>query len=74
MTQMANEAEVFQSFIDPDLDEFVPPSDLPKRIRIFCMRSRQKIPEIDGEVLRVIFENLALKYRSCLKNLISISG
>ena len=74
MTHMANEAEAFQAFIDPDLPEFVPPGDMPERIRDFCKRSNQKIPETDGEVLRVIFESLALKYRYCLDLLTSVSG
>ena len=56
-------AEPFRSFIDPDAPDFVQPGDLPGRIRAFCERTNQPVPETEGETVRCIYESLALKYR-----------
>lgn len=56
-------AKPFKCFIDPDAPEFVAPGNIPKRIREFCHRTKQEIPETIGEIVRCIDESLALKYR-----------
>lgn len=40
LEQMAQKAEPFQSFIDPDAPEFVPAGNVPERIREFCPQNR----------------------------------
>ena len=64
LEKMANEAEPFVSFIDPDAPEFVPEGNIPERIREYCIRTGQKAPQTPGEVVRCINQSLALKYRS----------
>ena len=59
----ASIAKPFKCFIDPDAPEFVAPGNIPKRIREFCHRTKQEIPETIGEIVRCIDESLALKYR-----------
>lgn len=43
---MAKEAPALQSFIDPDAPEFTPAGDIPTRIREFCKKTGQPVPEI----------------------------
>lgn len=59
----ASATKPFKCFIDPDAPEFVAPGNIPKRIREFCHRTKQEIPETIGEIVRCIDESLALKYR-----------
>lgn len=60
-------AEPFRSFIDPNAPEFEMPGNLPNRVREFCKRTGQPVPENRGEVMRCIYESLALKHRSSLE-------
>ncbi len=53
----------FKCFIDPDSPEFGSLGDLPSRVREFCKRTNQYIPQTEGEIMRCIYESLALKYR-----------
>lgn len=53
----------FASFINPEDTMFYQPGDMPLKIRNFCLDSGQKIPETKGEIVRCIYESLALKYR-----------
>ncbi|MBV7273963.1 rhamnulokinase [Clostridium sp. PL3] len=63
LEKMADSAESFKCFVDPDASEFVPAGNIPERIREYCKRTSQKIPETKGEIVRCINESLALKYR-----------
>ena len=63
---LALEAQPLRSFIDPDAPEFAPPGDIPGRVRDFCRRTGQPVPETVGQVMRCIYESLALKYRFAL--------
>ncbi len=74
MIQYAVDSEPFRSLIDPDDPLFLPPGDMPARIRQFCARSGQPQPETPGQVVRCIYESLALKYRVTLDKLISLTG
>lgn len=74
LTRLANDAEPFRSLIDPDDSAFLPPGDMPTRIREFCQRTRQPVPETVGQVMRAVYESLALKYRLCIDNMIALSG
>lgn len=74
LEQMAVEAGPFGSFIDPDAPEFLPSGDLPGRIRAYCRRTKQKVPQTAGEIVRCIDESLALKYRFALEQLEECTG
>lgn len=63
LERLALDAEPFKCFIDPDAPEFTPPGDLPGRVREFCRRTGQYVPETVGEIMRCIYESLAMKYR-----------
>jgi rhamnulokinase/L-fuculokinase len=74
LEKMADAAEPFKCFIDPDAPEFVPAGDIPKRIREFCSRTGQKAPETEGQFVRCINESLALKYRYELEKIKECTG
>lgn len=59
----ALDCEPFRSLIDPDEEELGFPGDMPGRIRSLCRKTGQPVPEKRGEVVRCIYESLALKYR-----------
>ncbi len=53
-------------FIDPDDMLFSPPGNLPRRIQEFCAKTGQYVPQTKGEIVRCIFDSLAMRYRlSC---------
>lgn len=74
LVMLAGEAQPFRSLIDPDYPDFLPPGDMPARIREYCQRVGQPIPESVGQVMRAIFESLALKYRYVLDRLEELIG
>ncbi|OUP03556.1 rhamnulokinase [Anaerofilum sp. An201] len=71
---LALEAAPLRSFIDPDDPAFTPPGDIPGRVREFCRRTGQPVPETVGEIMRCIYESLALKYRFALDQLSQATG
>lgn len=74
LEKLAEGAEPFQSFIDPDAPEFVPSGDVPTRIREYCQKTGQKVPRTEGEIVRCINESLALKYRYSLEEIKACTG
>ncbi len=62
-------AEPFKCFIDPDAPEFVPHGNIPERVREFCRKTNQYVPETVGEIMRCIYESLAMKYRLTFEKL-----
>lgn len=74
LVRLADQAEPFRSLIDPDDGVFLPMGDMPARIREFCQRTGQPIPESEGQVIRAVYESLALKYRHAIHQLEAISG
>ena len=71
---LANKAQPFQAFIDPDHPSFSSPDDMPRAIQNFCAATGQAIPQDRGSILRVAFASLALKYRTTLEQLERILG
>lgn len=74
ITQLAAEARPFVAVIDPDDASFLHPGDMPERIRQFCARTGQDIPETRGEIVRVALESIALRYRLVLEKLEAVTG
>lgn len=63
-----------RSLLDPDHPGFLPPGDMPARIRRFCRETEQSPPEEPGAVVRCVLESLALKYRWTLERAEEITG
>lgn len=74
LEKMALESEPFACFIDPDAPDFVAQGNLPKRIKAFCERTNQKVPETVGAVVRCIYESLAMKYRYAFEQIRDCTG
>lgn len=52
----------FACFVDVDDLRLMRPGDMPARIREICAETGQYVPQTRGEVMRCIYESLAIKY------------
>lgn len=71
---MAKETKSLHCYIDPDAPEFVPSGNIPRRIKEYCKRTGQPVPETIGQIVRCINESLALKYRMALEEIEECTG
>jgi sugar (pentulose or hexulose) kinase len=55
--------------VDPDQERFLRPGDMPGRIRVYCREHGEPEPEGTGELIRVVLESLALRYRWVIEQL-----
>ena len=69
----ADSCEPFRSLINPDDACFANPTDMEKAIIEYCHATGQPAPEQRGQIVRCIFESLALRYRQVLENLRALS-
>ncbi|HEY2083176.1 MAG TPA: rhamnulokinase [Verrucomicrobiae bacterium] len=74
LVQMAEEAPAFRSLVNPNDDRFLNPPDMPKAIQDFCRETGQPIPENEGQLVRCVFESLALTYATVLDGLEELTG
>lgn len=74
LEQLALEAEPFKCFINPNHESFESPGDLPSRIREFCKDTQQPVPTTIGEVMRCIYESIALEYANSLMQIRDVTG
>ncbi|MBN1890663.1 MAG: rhamnulokinase [Thermoflexales bacterium] len=74
LTALAERAEPFQAFVDPDHPSFLNPGDMPEAIRAFCTATGQAAPSSHGALVRAALEGLACKYRLTLERLEKITG
>jgi rhamnulokinase len=70
----AGQVPAARSVIDPDRPEFLPPGDLPARIRQECRRTGQPVPESPPEITRCILDSLAAAYRRTVRQAAELSG
>lgn len=74
ITQLARAAQPFMAVIDVDDERFLHHGNMPVKIRQYCADSHQPLPETPGEIVRVVLESLALKYRLVLTQLEKLVG
>lgn len=74
MEQLARKEKPFVSFIDPDSPEFSGVGAMPEKIREYCKRTGQTVPENDGTLVRCIYESLAMKYKFALRGISENTG
>jgi sugar (pentulose or hexulose) kinase len=74
MEAWAKECTPLRSLINPDDASFGVPGNMPERVREFCRRTGQPVPETVGEVVRCIYESLALKYRKTAESIEDLMG
>lgn len=74
LEMLARESEPFRSFIDPDAPELSAHGNLPDKIRTYCRNTNQPVTETIGQLVRCIYESLALKYRLALEQIGECTG
>lgn len=74
LESMAREALPHRCYIDPDYPDFTPAGDIPSRVKEFCRKTGQYVPETTGEIMRCIYESLSLKYRMAIEQLEKCTG
>jgi len=67
-------AESCKSLINVDLPEFLAPGNIPERIREFCKKTAQPVPQTKGEIIRCVFDSLALTYKHTLSQINELQG
>ena len=70
----ALEADTFRCYIEMVAPEFELPGNLPKRIQEYCRKTGQFIPQTRGEIMRCIYQSLAMKYRYTFETLQRLTG
>lgn len=66
LVQMADTVPAFQFMIDPDHSSFANPASMTRAIVEYCIYTDQNAPSSHAEIVRCIFESLALKYNYVL--------
>lgn len=74
LEHLAKASEPFRCFVDPDDPMLSLHGDLPDKIKKYCQVTNQHIPETDGEIVRCIYESLAMKYRYALNQISQCTG
>jgi rhamnulokinase len=69
LMKMAENAKPFLGQIDVDDNCFLNPPDMPKAIIDHLKTNNQTLPENKGQMIRIILESLALKYRQTLQQI-----
>lgn len=70
MAALAIETTPFRSLINPDDPRFIEAGRMPQKIQEFCYETGQPVPETKGEIIRCIYESLALRYSQVWQSLI----
>ena len=74
LTQMATAAKPFFGYVDCDNSDFLAPGDMPSRINKCLADTGQQPTQDKGQMLRLVLESLALKYRSVLSAIEDVTG
>ncbi|MDO4475208.1 MAG: rhamnulokinase family protein [Lachnospiraceae bacterium] len=74
LDQLAREAQPFRYFFDPDDPEFFQGEDMPGRVRRACLDLCGSAPDSVGELIRCIYETVALKFRWIIETMEKITG
>ncbi len=72
--QLGASADAFRSLVDPDDPSFANPASMTCAIEDYCTRTGQPVPQNHGQMIRCIYDSLALKYRCVLGNLQDMAG
>lgn len=69
MVKLAESAEPFKYLINPDETRFLNPPHMPNAIISYCEESGQGTPSSHAEIIRAVYDSLALKYKMVLDQL-----
>ncbi len=74
LTQMAAQAQPFFGYINCDNSDFLAPGDMPARINKCLSGTGQQVTQDKGQMVRLVLESLALKYRTVLTAIEDVTG
>lgn len=74
LTEMASQAQPFFGHVECDSSDFLAPGDMPARINKHLGETGQQPTDDKGQMVRLVLESLALKYRSTLKAIEDVTG
>ena len=74
LTQLASKSRPFIALIDPDNTSFTTPSNMIDEILSYLEHTDQDKPKNEAELVRIILESLALKYRNVVEQLEDLTG
>lgn len=74
LIQMASKSRPFVAYIDPDDPRFIAPGNMIDEIIKYVEETNQTLPKNDGELIRVILESLAIKYRIAIEHAMELTG
>lgn len=71
---LVNNAKENNSYLDPDDPSFMTPLDMCHKINEYLNKTKQEAVEGTGEIMKMIYESMALKYRYVFTNISNFSG
>lgn len=74
LTRLASRSRRFIAFIDPDDGRFMAPTNMVEDIMRYLDETNQEKPRDEGELVRIILESLAFKYRLVLERIMELTG
>lgn len=74
LEEMAAGSDRFSYLIDVDDPAFFGPGDMPKKIQNFCELFYGSKPQTTGEIVRCVYESLAMKFRWSIEILEELTG
>ena len=74
LTDLAQEAKPFAARLTVDDPAFLPPGDMPKRINEHLAKTGQQTTDDKGQMMRIVLESLALRYRAVMEYLEDATG
>lgn len=74
LSRLATEAPPLRSLINPTCTRFAKPGDMPQKVADYCRSTGQPVPETPGQIIRTVYESLALLYSVTLENIEKLTG
>jgi len=74
LTRLASRSRRFIAFIDPDDQRFMAPTNMVEEIMNYLDETSQEKPRDEGELVRIILESLAFKYRLVIERIMELIG
>ena len=74
MMKLAAQSGPFLAVIDTEDEDFFLRGNMPQKVQAYCKKTDQWVPETPGEIVRVVLESLAFRYRYSADALAAVSG
>lgn len=74
MVKLAQATKPNVTFIDPNAPEFGAPGNMEEKIKRFAASTGQPVPQSKGEILRCVYQSLALSYQKTVSSLEAVTG